>query len=60
MMGKVDCVMGACNESFEKGAEYSSIKIAENLLVNSNLSLAEIAENTDLPLKKVEELESDI
>ena len=52
--------MGACNESFEKGAEYSSITIAENLLVNSNLSLAEIAENTDLPLKKVEELESDI
>ena len=57
-MGKVDCVMEACNESYEKGFKQGSIEIAKNLLANSDLSLAEIAENTGLPLKKVEELKS--
>ena len=52
--------MEACNESYEKGFKQGSIEVAKNLLANSNLSLAEIAENTGLPLKKVEELKSNI
>ena len=60
IMGKVDCVMEACNESYENGVNDRNIEIAINLLKNSNLSFEEISENTGLPLEKVKELKSNL
>jgi hypothetical protein len=59
-MGKVDCVMEACRESYEQGKKDSSIEIATNCLKNSNLSLEVISVCTGLPLEKVMELKSNL
>ena len=55
-MGKVDCVREAINESFDDGKYERSVEIAKNLLVKGNLSLREISEIVDIPLRDVEEL----
>ena len=56
LMGKVDCVREAINESFDDGKYERSVEIAKNLLVKGNLSLREISEIVDIPLRDVEEL----
>lgn len=56
LMGKVDCVREAINESFDDGKYERSVEIAKNLLVKGNLSLREISEIVDIPLEDVEEL----
>ena len=60
MMGKVDCVMEACNESYDNGMNDKSIEIAINFLRNSNDSLEKISKITGLPLEKVMELKSNL
>lgn len=56
LMGKVDCVREAINESFDDGKYERSVEIAKNLLVKGNLSLREISEIVDIPLEDVEKL----
>lgn len=55
-MGKVDCVMGVCQESYNKGAFQKAVEVACNLLRRGDLSFETIAECTELTLEKIIEL----
>ena len=72
LMGKVDCVMEACQKSYEEGRAagllearlegkyWVSIDIAKKMLVKGAYSLEEISDVTGLPLDVVSELKKNI
>lgn len=72
IMGKVDCVTEACNESFDRGKEQgieqgiekgmndSKVEIACKLLTDGKYSLEEISDITDLHLSRLEELKNSL
>ncbi len=67
-MGKVDCVMEACRESYDKGVSdgfsdgfsQSSEDIACRLLNMGKLSVLEISNITNLSLEKINELKRNL
>ena len=60
LMGKVDCVMEACRESYDKGVSdgvsQNSEDIARRLLNMGKLSLLEISKTTGLSLDEIKKL----
>ena len=64
LMGKVDCVMEACRESYDDGVSQGisdgKDEIISNLLVNTDLSVEEISEGSGVPLERVIEIQKNI
>ena len=64
LMGKVDCVMEACQKSYgegkSEGKSEALIDIAKKMLVKGTYSLEEISDLTNLPLDVVSELKKNI
>lgn len=68
LMGKVDCVMEACRESYDKGISkgisqgisQGARDIAKKLLLSTDLSCEDIAENTGLSLDEIITIKNNI